>query len=134
MATQNPSARSGASSMADPYLSGSADETGAKAAATRMGKVASDKIDEGKTAAADGLESAASSLHQKADQLPGGQSVRGAAHKAADALDSTANYLRENDVKSMLTDVQKIVKNNPGAALLIAAALGFLVARSLSRD
>jgi hypothetical protein len=31
-------------------------------------------------------------------------------------------------------DVQKLVKNNPGPALLIAAALGFLVARTFSRD
>ena len=134
MATQNPPARSGASSMADPYSAGSAGDLGAKAAASRMGRAAAEKIDEGRTTAAEGLESAASTLHQKADALPGGQSVKGAAHKAADALDSTANYLRENDVKSMLSDVQKIVKNNPGSALLIAAALGFLVARSLSRD
>jgi hypothetical protein len=30
--------------------------------------------------------------------------------------------------------VQKIVKNNPGPALLTAAVLGFLVARTFSRE
>jgi hypothetical protein len=30
--------------------------------------------------------------------------------------------------------MQTLVKNNPGPALLTAAALGFLVARTFSRD
>ena len=99
-----------------------------------MAQAAAGKIDENRTAAAGGLESAASTLHQKADSLPGSESVKGAAHKAADALSSTADYVRENDVKSMMADVQQLVKNNPGPALLTAAVLGFLVARTFSRD
>jgi hypothetical protein len=99
-----------------------------------MARAAVDKIDENRAGAAGGIESAASTLHQKADNLPGGESVKGAAHTAADALSSTADYVRENDVKSMLADVQKIVKNNPGPALLTAAVLGFLVARTFSRE
>lgn len=135
MATQNPSAGSGTSSMADPYSTGSAGATGdVGSMANRMGKAAGSKLDEGRTAAAEGLDSAASTLHQNADSLPGGQSVKRVAHKAADALTSTADYLRQNDMKNMVTDVRTVVKNNPGPALLIAAALGFLVARSLSRD
>jgi ElaB/YqjD/DUF883 family membrane-anchored ribosome-binding protein len=99
-----------------------------------LGQGAAEKIDQKRSGAAGGLDSAASALHEKADRLPGGESVKSAAHTAADALSSTADYVRENDLKSMLADVQKIVKNNPGPALLTAAALGFLVARSLSRD
>ena len=118
--------------MADPYSTGGAAAT--RSTATRMGQAAAGKIDETRPAAADGLESAASSLHQKADSLPGGDTVRSAAHKAADALSSTADYVREKDVRGMLNDVQQIVKNNPGASLLTAAVLGFLVARSLSRN
>jgi hypothetical protein len=34
----------------------------------------------------------------------------------------------------MMADVQRVVKNNPGIALLTAAALGFLIARTFSRD
>jgi len=37
-------------------------------------------------------------------------------------------------VKAMMADVLKLVKNNPGAALLTAAAVGFLMGRTLSRD
>lgn len=102
--------------------------------ASGIGEAAAEKMDETRSAAAGGLDSAASALHQKADKLSGGESVKSAAHTAADALSSTADYVRENDLKSMLADVQKIVKNNPGAALLTAAVLGFLVARSFSRD
>jgi hypothetical protein len=106
----------------------------AKTEAPGMARAAVDKIDENRAGAAGGIESAASTLHQKADNLPGGESVKGAAHAAADASNSTADYVRENGVKSMLADVQKIVKNNPGPALLTAAVLGFLVARTFSRE
>jgi hypothetical protein len=88
----------------------------------------------GPSATAGGLDSAASALHQNAEGLPGGDSVKSAAHTAADALSSTADYVRGNDLKGMLADVKKIVKNNPGPALLTAAVLGFLVARTFSRD
>lgn len=103
-------------------------------AAGGIGQAAADRIDENRSTAAGGLDSAASALHRSADSLPGGESVKGAAHTAADALSSTADYVRENDVKSMLADVQKLVKANPGPALLTAAVLGFLVARAFSHD
>jgi hypothetical protein len=105
-----------------------------KAGAAGIGQAAAEKIDANRSSAASGLDSAASAIHGKADSLPGGESIKGAAHTVADVLSSTADYVRENDVKSMLADVQKIVKNNPGPALLTAAVLGFLVARTFSRD
>jgi hypothetical protein len=93
-----------------------------------------DKIDENRGTAASGLASAANALREKADTLPGGPKVAGAAHRTADAVGVAADYVRENDLKSMMADVQTIVRNNPGPALLIAAALVFLVARTFSRD
>ena len=105
-----------------------------KAKASGLGQAAADKLNENRGAAAGGLDSAASALHGKADSLPGGETVANAAHTAADALGSTADYIRENDLKAMMEDVQKLVKNNPGPALLTAAVLGFLVARTFSRD
>jgi ElaB/YqjD/DUF883 family membrane-anchored ribosome-binding protein len=95
---------------------------------------AEEKIDERRGAAAEGLDSAADTLHQKADRLPGGDKVSSAAHTTADALASTADYIREHDLRGMVTDVQSLVKRNPGPALLAAAAVGFLVARTFSRD
>lgn len=66
--------------------------------------------------------------------IPGGQKVADAAHMAADAMGTAADYVRSNSIKGMAADVQRIVKDNPGPALLAAAALGFLLARTLSRD
>jgi ElaB/YqjD/DUF883 family membrane-anchored ribosome-binding protein len=105
-----------------------------KGKAAEMGQKVADKIDENRGAAASGLESAAGALRDRADALPGGERVANAAHATADAVVVAADYVRENDVKAMLTDVQKLVKNNPGVALLTAAALGFLIARTFSRD
>jgi hypothetical protein len=53
---------------------------------------------------------------------------------AANALNTTADYVREHDVKSMFSDVRKLVKDNPGPALLAAAVIGFFVARAFSKD
>ena len=84
--------------------------------------------------AASGLEDAADTLHQRADQLPGGEKVTNMAHTAADKLSATADYVRENDFSSMVNDVEGIVKKNPGPALVVAGVLGFLLARAFSSD
>ncbi len=105
-----------------------------KGKAAEMGQKVADQLDENRGAAASGLESAASALREKADTLPGGEKVTNVAHATADAVGVAADYVRENDLKAMMADVQKLVKNNPGPALLTAAALGFLLARTFSRD
>lgn len=105
-----------------------------KGKAAEMGQKVADKIDENRGAAASGLETAATALREKADTLPGGEKVANAAHATANAVGVAADYVRDTDLKSMMTDVQQLVKNNPGPALLAAAALGFLIARTFSRD
>lgn len=105
-----------------------------KGKAAEMGQKVADRIDESRGTAASGMESAASALRERADTLPGGEKVANAAHATANAVGVAADYVRENDLKTMMTDVQQLVKNNPGPALLTAAALGFLIARTLSRD
>ena len=77
------------------------------------------------------IDSAAESLHENADRLPGGEKVAEAAHKTADAMESAADYVREQDLSGMLSDFRQTVTRHPGAALLAAAALGFVIARSL---
>ena len=91
-----------------------------------------DTVDQNRTAAASGLEKAASAIHDTAGSLPGGDKVAGLAHAAADTLSSTAGYVREHDVNSMMGDVETLVKKNPGPALLAAAVIGFLVGRAFS--
>ena len=98
--------------------------------AAELGRSAADTLDRSRNAAAGGLDSAADRLHSNADS--GARKVSGAAHSVANSLTSTASYIREHDVRSMLSDLYGVVKKNPGPALLGAAALGFLVARSMS--
>jgi hypothetical protein len=105
-----------------------------KTKASDLGRMAADKVDENRDAAAAGLESAADTIHDKADSLPGGKAARRVAHVTADKLSATADYIREHDVDSMMSDLYRLVKNNPGPALLGAAVVGFLVARSFSDD
>jgi len=97
-----------------------------------LGMAAGEQLDKGRSAAAGGIASAAASLHGHAEELPGGQRVAGFAHSAADKLNLTADYIRGHDMSAMMEDVKALVKKNPVPALLGAAALGFLVAKSLS--
>ena len=99
-----------------------------------MARTATDKVNEGRETAAGQLESAASTVHDRADQLPGGPKAKEFAHAAADRLSTTANYMRSHDATRMIADVEGLVKNNPGPALAVAAAFGFLLGRALSRD
>lgn len=106
----------------------------AKQKVTDAGRETADRIDEKRAPAADALQSAASTLHEKAEDLPGGETVKGVAHSAAEKLESTAGYIREHDVRAMLSDVEDIVKRNPGPSLLIAVAVGFLIGRAFRED
>jgi hypothetical protein len=99
-----------------------------------LGRTAVGKMDENRAATASGLDKAAAALHDKAGDLPGGDTVSGLAHAAADQMHSTAGYVREHDVNRMVADVETLVKNSPGVALLAAAAFGFLVGRAFSHD
>ena len=97
-------------------------------------KAAAATIDESRSTAADGLDAAASALHDRAEDLPGGETVRNVARATADRLGSSAEYVRTHDAKRMMADVESFVKSNPGPALAVAAAFGFLLGRALSRD
>jgi hypothetical protein len=103
-----------------------------KSSAADLGQAAADEIDRRRRAAAAGIKSAAKSLHEKADDLPGGERVAEVAHGAADKLNSTANYIRRRNLTAMSRDVRKVVKDNPVPALIGAAALGFLLAKMFS--
>ena len=102
--------------------------------ASEIGRRAAAAIDERRDGIADRIESAASSLHQKAERLPLGETVASAAHTTADAIERAADYVREQDVQEILSDAQQIVKRHPGIALLTAAAVGFVLARAISRN
>jgi ElaB/YqjD/DUF883 family membrane-anchored ribosome-binding protein len=110
----------------------SADEGGAfstlKTKVQDVGAKAARRADRARVGAAAGLETVASTLHEKGDR------VATAAHSTADAVASGAEYLRDNDVQTMMSDLMEVMRRNPGRTLLGAAAVGFLLGRALSRD
>ena len=108
--------------------------TKAKEKVQEAGRNVQSKIDETRTPAADKLQSAASALHEKAGSLPGGETVAGLAHGAADRMQATADYVRDHDVQRMISDVEAFVRRRPGQSLLAAAAVGFLIGRGLRNN
>jgi ElaB/YqjD/DUF883 family membrane-anchored ribosome-binding protein len=58
---------------------------------------------------------------------------RNAVRTLSDVMDTVTRRVRERDVKGALSDVRRLVHDHPGAALAAAAALGFVLARTLSR-
>jgi ElaB/YqjD/DUF883 family membrane-anchored ribosome-binding protein len=92
---------------------------------TDFGRTATEKMEETRTAAAGGLDRTASTLHESGDK------VAGLAHSTADKLSSTAEYLRSNSVRTLMGDLEQVIKENPGPSLLIAGLLGFSLGRAL---
>ena len=105
-----------------------------KQKASELGRQAAGEVEAKRAAAADALESAAATVHEKAERLPGGETVRSAAHSAAEKLESTAGYIRRRDMSGMLSDLKGIVRRNPGPSLLLVAAVGFLIGRAFRED
>jgi ElaB/YqjD/DUF883 family membrane-anchored ribosome-binding protein len=88
-----------------------------------FGRKAADRIDAQREPVADSLNKTASALHEQGDN------AAGIAHRTADKLEATADYVREHDLKAMMTDVQDLARRYPGQSLAVAAAVGFLVGR-----
>jgi ElaB/YqjD/DUF883 family membrane-anchored ribosome-binding protein len=107
--------------------------TEAKDSLSDMARTATKKVDEGRAMAADRLDSAASAVQERMGELPGGQRVKEMAVAAADGLSTAADYVRNRDAKRMMADVEAVVKENPGPALLVAALVGFALGRALTR-
>ena len=87
-----------------------------------------------KESIASGIDSAAQTLREKVESLPGGYKVAGAAEATSEAMEAAADYVRDQDLEGMISDAQQLVKRHPGAVLLAAAALGFVIGRSFFRD
>jgi ElaB/YqjD/DUF883 family membrane-anchored ribosome-binding protein len=86
--------------------------------------------------AADGLETAANRLTGLTDR--GGSTPSGAmgkandlAQQAASTMESTARYLRDNDVRALQGDVERMVREKPLQTLLIGVAAGWVLGKIL---
>jgi ElaB/YqjD/DUF883 family membrane-anchored ribosome-binding protein len=105
----------------------------ASAAISDAARRAGQTIDESRSAWADTLDSTASTIRDGADDLSGGSRARDFARGTANRLSGVADYVRSHDTSRIVGDVERVVKNNPGPALVVAAAFGFLLGRALRR-
>ena len=106
----------------------------AKSKMQEVTRKAGERMDEQRYRAADAIESGASALHEKAGNLPGGSKVTNIAHAAAEKMQATADYVRENDAGAMIGDVQDLVRRYPGQAVVAGIVLGFLLGRMFRRS
>jgi ElaB/YqjD/DUF883 family membrane-anchored ribosome-binding protein len=63
-----------------------------------------------------------------------GETLESLARAAGNGVVSPEDYGRERDMQHVPVSVGTLVRNNPVAALFIAAAVGFLIGRTLARD
>jgi ElaB/YqjD/DUF883 family membrane-anchored ribosome-binding protein len=104
----------------------------AKQKASEYGQQAIEKIDSGRQSAAGSLANAANSLRRATQST--NSTISNVAQKTANTLENTATYMREHDVRGMMTDAEGAIKRNPGPALICAAAFGFLLGTAMRRD
>ena len=101
--------------------------------ASQVGSTVSETVGRQRENAAGGLDRFASTIHENAGAIPGGQKAAKVAHSIADGMESTASYLRDHDFKDMGEDVMGVCRRHPAQALISALAIGFLLGRAARR-
>jgi len=101
--------------------------------ASQVGSSVSETVGRQRENAAGGLDRVASSIHENAGAIPGGEKAARVAHGLADGMESTASYLRDHDIKAMGDDLMGVCRRHPAQALISALAIGFLMGRAARR-
>jgi len=86
-----------------------------------------------RTSVADKLQSAAQTLHQKADRSGQSPEVTAFGHRAAGWLERSADYVNEVEPQRLRSDIENQVRRNPGRSLLIAGIVGLALGGLLRR-
>ncbi len=94
-----------------------------------------ERLDTGMRTAADRMEGIAQRLDDVADERMSGEGLRGragdVAHRVADRIEGTAEYLRDSDAHDLLGQVENRVRERPLEMLLAGVATGWLVGKIL---
>ena len=105
-----------------------------KQQAGELADKATSKVDSARQPIADKLHTAAGAIRDQAQSMVAGEGLVGVAKTAADKLESSATYIESHDTQAMIQDLVAVVKRHPTQSLLLAGAVGFLVARALRSD
>ena len=95
----------------------------AKSKVADFGRRTREQLDSQRQPMADTLNRTASTLHSQSDK------AAAMGHTAADKLETTAEYLRQNDMKAMMSDVNDLARKYPTQTLAVAVGVGFLLGR-----
>ena len=68
-----------------------------------------------------------------ADVSVSGDGVSQVTNRVAGGMQATADWLREADMDSMRSGVERQVKEHPGRTLLIAVGLGYLLGKAFRK-
>jgi ElaB/YqjD/DUF883 family membrane-anchored ribosome-binding protein len=82
---------------------------------------------------ADKLQSAAETLHEKADRSGQSAEISALGHRAADWLERSADYVSEMEPQRLKSDIEDKVRRNPGRSLLIAGIVGLALGSLMRR-
>lgn len=116
-----------------------------------VGSTVRDRAGQMKNSFADVLHSGADKLRQRSNAPTGSGQLAGAtdagsvtvpaesrttqaANRVAGGMDAAADWLRDADLDSLKTGLERQVKEHPGRTLLIAAGLGYLLGKAFRRD
>ena len=117
-----------------------------------VGSTVRDRTGQMKNSLADALHSGAEKLRQRSNaptettsQLAGATDTGSVAvpantrttqvtNRVAGGMDAAADWIRETDLDSLKTGLERQVKEHPGRTLLIAAGLGYLLGKAFKRD
>lgn len=101
--------------------------------ANQMADAVSERLNQQRQNAAEGLGGIASAIHENADSVPGGTKVANFTHSIADGMESTATYLRDHEFSKMGEDLMNVCRKYPIQSVATALAVGFLLGRSARR-
>lgn len=103
--------------------------TKAKEKAPEVMRKAQEQADARLDTAAEGMQSAASKIRERAQSAEGMPAEAGT--KVADTMERTAGYLREHDTNEILDDMETYVREHPMQAVAGAVLGGFIIGRIL---
>jgi len=96
--------------------------------ARKMAENFGDRAESGVSSVGSGIRNLAGAVRERA---PHEGFMGSAASSVADTLDQTGNYLEHHGFGSMGEDVTAMVRKNPVPCLFAAAAVGYLLARTM---